>query len=241
MPEDMEKPEEKSNEGKLKAASKSKGLPFIIIVAAVAFVIAIGVFSLILGVFSSTPTANENSKKSGQVTAKQADEGDSKLTELEKLEKELDQVDGVADAEDMDDLMDLVEAEEEQEQLIASGMSKEDSVTAVEWLKGEKTKLAKERADLEQLKSDLDKQEYQFKQLITQVNQIESARINALARLYDGMKADQVAPLLNKLTEEQAVQVLLKMKPANAAKILGSLSPDRAASISARMITLSGE
>ena len=44
-------------------------------------------------------------------------------------------------------------------------------------------------------------------QLLGRVNQIESNRLNALAKLYDGMKPNQVAPLINKLTDEQAVQV----------------------------------
>jgi flagellar motility protein MotE (MotC chaperone) len=244
MPDEKEKKEETASEEPQKPASKSKGPLFLIIIGAVVFVAAIGIFSLTMGVLSSPPTADEGSeaatKQQEAVKSETSNEGqeDDDLTEMEKLEKELFQAEDVSEADDLDDLMALVEEEEKSEK---PGMSEEDSIEAVKWLDEEKAKLAEERSELKALKKDLDRQEYRLKQLIAKTSQVESARINSLAKLYDGMKAAQVAPLINKLTEEQAVQILLKMKPANAAKLLGSLSPDRAARISARMITLSEE
>jgi flagellar motility protein MotE (MotC chaperone) len=70
---------------------------------------------------------------------------------------------------------------------------------------------------------------------------MEKSRIDALAKLYEGMEETQVAPLINQFTDEQAVQILMSMKPASAAKILGVLSPQRAARISTKMITLTRE
>lgn len=243
MPDEKEKKKETASEKPQKPASKLKNPLFLIIIGVVVFVAAIGIFSLTMGVFSSPPTADEGSdaateqQKAAKSKASDDDQDDD-LTEMEKLEKELFQIEDVSEADDLDDLLAMVEEEEKSEK---PGMSKEDSIEAVKWLDEEKAKLADERSELEALKKDMDRQEYRLKQLIAKTSQVESARINSLAKLYDGMKAAQVALLITKLTEEQAVQILLKMKPAKAAKLLGSLSPDRAARISARMITLSEE
>ena len=90
-------------------------------------------------------------------------------------------------------------------------------------------------------KRELDAKEAHIKKFLAQVDEMESSRINALAKLYDGMQENQVVPLINQLTDEQAVQILMKMKPTNASRILGALSPARAGRISERMITLTEE
>jgi flagellar motility protein MotE (MotC chaperone) len=237
MPEEEKKQEETKQDDTAPAASKKKGPILLIIIGVVVLVAGIGGFSMIMGVFSTPPEADEEKaaeKKTEKAAKSNAEKQQENLSDTELLEKELFGVDDLEDAKDMDDLVKLIDDQK-------SGMSEEDSIEAVNWLDAEKAKLLTERVELDKLKKEMDAQEYQLKQLIAKRNQMESTRIGALAKLYDGMKASQVAPLLTKLTDEQAVQILLKMKPANAAKILGSLSPDRAARISAKMITLSEE
>ncbi|MEE9442144.1 MAG: hypothetical protein V3V99_05700 [candidate division Zixibacteria bacterium] len=242
MPEEektkAETPKEGGEEQKPK---KSKGPMMLIIISVVGFAICIGAFSFFMGVFSSPPagegddTATVEEKHAEEKSAPdQKQSEDEDMSEIDALESELFGLQDIGDVEDMDDMMDLVDNTER-------GMSKEDSIEAANWLENEKEKLTTERKELDARKKELDRREYHLKQLLAKRDQMESARIGSLAKLYDGMKPQQVAPLINKLTIKQAVDVLLKMKPANAAKILGALKPDRAARISAEMITLSEE
>ncbi len=227
------------------AAAKKGGPMKLIIIGVVVFVVGIAGFSMMMGVFSGGPSVKAPSEHTEEVAESedhhnQPTEELSDLEEIKRLEEELMKIDNIDEAEDLDDVMALAEE---------SGHSSEtDSLAAVNWLEAEKAKLAKERKDmkserakLDKLKKELDTREYHLQQQLAKIGQVESARTGALAKLYDGMKPEQVAPLITKLTEEQAVQVLLKMKPGNAAKILAVLKADQAARISSRMITLSEE
>ncbi|MCK5126322.1 MAG: hypothetical protein KAR42_08695 [candidate division Zixibacteria bacterium] len=240
-------PEEESEQGKKKEKS---GMMMMIIISVGVFVIGIAGFSLMMGVFSSPEKTEDEGDKTAEVTkkhdkkpadkdkhGKESAEDQDFLEDIARLEDELFGVHDVGDANDMDDIMSLVDEEGDED----SGMSEKDSLEAVNWLDTEKAALAKERKELDVRKKELDKQEYRLKQLIAKTDQIKSSRLGSLAKLYDGMKPSQVAPLIIKLSEQQAVDILLKMKPGNAAKILGAIKPDRAARISARMITLTEE
>ncbi len=224
------------------SAKKKSKLPLMMIIVSVAaFAICIGVFSFTMGLFSSAPADSQD--ESGDETAEVADstghakssasKKDHELSDIEAMEAELFAREGLDNVEDMDDLMKMVEDRDK--------ISEKDSLKAQAWIDTEKAKLKVERKELDSRQKELDRQEYRLTQIMEKVNQMTAARVGSLAKLYDGMKAQQVAPLLNKLTDEQSVMVLLKMKPANAAKLLGALSPDRAARISAKMITLAEE
>jgi flagellar motility protein MotE (MotC chaperone) len=217
------------------AKKKSKGPLPLIIIAAGAFFITIGVFSLFMGVFSPPPPAEKEIQSDS--LPEQASETTEAGTDDQSVIDSLEQLlfgQGEVDAGDLDELLELAEEQE-------SGMSQEDSLDAINWLEAEKAKLAAERKKLDDLNKKIDAREHQLKQLLSRVNELQSSRVSALAKLYDGMKASQVAPLIIKLTEEQAVHVLLNMKPNNAAKVLEVLDPNRAARISANMITLNEE
>ena len=212
---------------------------FLIIIGAAAFVIGIAGFSIMLGVFSS---AEPNTEQMAEADAAAEENAKSnEWAELVDLEKELLGIEPAGKEVDFDDMM--AQAEKDAKETIG-----DDSAAVAAWLDREKAKLVLERQDidaklklLQDRKKELDTQEQRLKQIIAKVEQVESARVGSLAKLYDGMKPAQVAPLLVKLPDESTVQVLLKMKPANAARILGELSPSRAASISAQMLTLSEE
>ncbi len=247
MAEEEKVEEQSSPEGQEESSEKGKsnGLIKMIIIGVVVFVVGIGGFSFMMGVFSSPEKAEDEGEKDKKVevdtkhTEKakpEESEDDDFLAEIAQLEEELFGIHDVTDAEDMDDIMSLVDEEEE-----SQGMSEEDSVEAVKWLESEKAKLAKERAEVDNRQKELDKQEYRLKQLFAKKDQMQSTRVGSLAKLYDGMKPSQVAPLITQLNDTQAVDILLKMKPGNAAKILGAISPKRAARISAQMITLTEE
>jgi flagellar motility protein MotE (MotC chaperone) len=235
MPDEEIKGLEEAPEEEVEPKPKPKVPLPLIIIAAVIFVVGIGTFSVLMGVFSSAPSAKTElatDSLSGQ-SADATDSTDSEKSELDKLEEAIF---GLADDIDLEKLDELLGLEDGQ-----SDQSDDDSLASANWLEAEKAKLASERAELDALKKQLDAREYQLKEILSRVNQVESTRIGALAKLYDGMKPAQVAPLITKLTDEQAVQILLKMKPASASKILGALNTERAARISSNMITFSKE
>ncbi|MCP4568299.1 MAG: hypothetical protein GY841_12040 [FCB group bacterium] len=240
MPEEIKTLDDPEEEETPKKKSKLKGPLLLGIIGFGVFVIAIGAFSFFMGVFSSPPAAEVDGEATEDTLVAVDGHGktgavkDPHADELDALEAEMFGLNDVGDAEDLDDLALLAEKRK-------SGMSEKDSIKAAKWLDAEKAAIAIQRAELDSVSKHIARQEYRLKQLVAKTNQMESARINSLAKLYDGMKATQVAPLLRKLTEEQAVEVLLKMKSANAAKILGALNPDHAARISSRMITLTEE
>lgn len=236
MPEEKKNqtPEAEQPQEQASAPRVSKKMIFFGLIGFGAFVILIGVFSIFMGIFSGPPESEKTATTDAVVADTAAGhETDTvkDVSDLDRLEKEVFGGEEISGAADIDDVMNRASEE----------AATSDSIEGTAWLETEKAKLARERKDLETLKADLDAQQYRLMQLINKVNQIESARMSSLAKLYDGMKPTQVAPLISKLTDEQAVDVLLKMKPVNAAKILGALSPDRAARISAKMITLTKE
>ncbi len=219
-----------------KTDGKLKGFLPYVIVGLSAFIVGVAAFSFALGVFTSPPEADTKSASTPDSTAAVADQAPAvkDTFNVSELERKIFGPSGIASARNMDDVVALADQRKTESTATrpAASPSESDSIQA---------HLAQERTELEAKKSDLTKQQQQLEQLLTKTNQMESSRVQALARLYDGMKPSQVAPLLGKLGEEQVVQILLKMKPANAARILGEMEPGLAARISAKMITLTEE
>jgi flagellar motility protein MotE (MotC chaperone) len=120
----------------------------------------------------------------------------------------------------------------------ALGLTPEDSLDTLNWIQKEMAKLDKARTEQEKRMKELQALEYKIDQCLVKIEQAESTRIAKLARLYDGMKAAEVAKLFANLDDNTILSVLPRMKPANASKILGLIPPKRAARISTRMITV---
>ncbi|GEM_PF-1076669 len=127
----------------------------------------------------------------------------------------------------------------------AAGMSVQDSVDTLNWIQKEMARLNKEekqistlRAELEQNQKDLETRKNEIDRALARVEQVESARVASVARLYDSMKPEEVAALFENLEDKIVLAILPKMKSQNAAKILGLMPPKRAARISTKMITL---
>ncbi|SYZ74273.1 hypothetical protein TRIP_C60543 [Candidatus Zixiibacteriota bacterium] len=102
-------------------------------------------------------------------------------------------------------------------------------------------KIVEEQAALDKKKRDLDSLNQRIAAGLNRLDQAEATRIVALARLYDGMRPDEVAKLFENLDDTLVVAILPRMKPANAAKLLALLPPKRAASISTQLITVAGQ
>jgi len=125
----------------------------------------------------------------------------------------------------------------EQEQVV-EGMTPQDSVDTLNWLEKEQAELDKKIAEFEKKRKELEILENKINKSLLKIEQAESTRIINLARLYDGMKPDEIGRLFANLSDEIVISILPRMKPANASKILALLPPKRAARISTSMITV---
>lgn len=202
------------------------------------FVLAVGAFSFMMGLFNNPETpvqAPTGGDTLGQVAKVEQDSLGHSLDSLSPdSARDSSYINKLRQAENMDEIVTMAKKAD-------STQAVKDSLTEVASIDEGRAQLAKERSELEARKKELDEKEKRVQQLLAKVGEIETGRINSLVKLYDGMKSAQVAPLISQLTDEQAVQILMKMKPANAAKVMGELNPALAARISAKMITLSEE
>ncbi|MCJ7507744.1 MAG: hypothetical protein MUO85_03300 [candidate division Zixibacteria bacterium] len=112
----------------------------------------------------------------------------------------------------------------------------EDSVK--NWIEQQKTKIQEERTIVEVQRRELELLKVEVDNLLKQKKAFEDERIGKLAKIYDGMKAQEVAAMMNNLDDDTVVAVLLKMSTRNAAKVLGLLNPERAARISNKLMAL---
>ncbi|MDD4052549.1 MAG: hypothetical protein PHR28_11715 [candidate division Zixibacteria bacterium] len=202
----------------------------------VVFAVAIGAFSFMMGVFSSSPQTGDVSIKPADSTAVASEQKPivEDTSDIDALEQKIfGEEKNVLAANDLDDIVRMADTMP----AISAAVDSSTPAPVVD----EKTKLEQGWADLEQKQKQLDQERIQVEQLMAKSSVMESSRITALARLYDGMKPAQVVPLITKLTDDQAVLVLLKMKSANAARVLGQLPAEAGARLSARMITLTEE
>lgn len=147
----------------------------------------------------------------------------------------------VPDMEAIDKETETEETQTENEITNPTGMTPQDSVDTLNWLAKEMTKLAKEKAADLKRKKELEVLKYKIDQALARINQAESSRIIELARLYDAMRAEEVAKLFENLNDAAVMSILPRMKAANAAKILALMPPKRAANISTKMITVLDE
>jgi len=120
----------------------------------------------------------------------------------------------------------------------SSGTAVSDSADTMNWLAKELAKL--EAAKVEEIEriATLKALEQKIDLAIARISQTEASNISNLARLYDGMRPEQVSKLFENLDDEAIMAILPKMKAANAAKILAYMPPKRAAAISTKMITI---
>ena len=72
---------------------------------------------------------------------------------------------------------------------------------------------------------------YKVEGLLAKKDQVKSERVAYLAKLFDGMKQDEISKLMAQLDDNTIVAVLPKMKAASASKVLAMLPPERAARI----------
>lgn len=118
-----------------------------------------------------------------------------------------------------------------------SAKKAQDSAIAMGWLMTEKSRLAEKDNDLNLRETKLNKQEQEIAAKLLKLEQVTTAKVVDLAKLYDGIEPKSVAAMMANLDDETIVAVLPRMKQKNAAMVLGLLPPARAAAISRQMIS----
>jgi len=117
-----------------------------------------------------------------------------------------------------------------------AAVASEDSVKS--WIDEQKAKIQEDRTVVEVQRRELELLKIEVGNLLKQKKAFEDERIGKLAKIYDGMKAQEVAAMMNNLDDDTVVAVLLKMSTRNAAKVLGLLNAERAARISNKLMAL---
>jgi len=186
--------------------------------------------------------ANENDHNSSkpdksEPSSKEIAHADSKDQKAAETEREIDalEIDTAKIMEELDFLFWTPASENSAENL---GMTPEDSVDTLNWFAKQFDSLSKRQAEIDSRENQLEKLEYKVEQSLIKLDQAESNRIIKLARLYDGMKPDEVAKLFANLPDSIVTSILPRMKPASASKILGMMPPKRAARLSTQLITV---
>jgi len=118
------------------------------------------------------------------------------------------------------------------------GITAQDSVDTLNWLEKEMTRLNEAKAEQDRRLASLQAVEAKVDAAMQKITELETSNTSNLARLYDGMRPEQVAKLFENLDDDAIMAILPKMKPANAAKIFAAMPPKRAAKISSMMISI---
>jgi flagellar motility protein MotE (MotC chaperone) len=75
-------------------------------------------------------------------------------------------------------------------------------------------------------------------ELIAAKEAFEEKRFEHLVKVYEGMKPEEVASLIQRLNEDMAVKLFYQMKKKKVSQILGFLHPDLAVRLSERLAAL---
>jgi len=184
------------------------------------FVLFIAIFSISMGVFSSSNVTH--------LPATQDGESDTA--------GETDTAHGVGDFHTSyyDDLYLFEDSPEESDS--SSGLSAKDSVEHLAWYDEQKREINSDKRKIEIERAELEKLKYETMNLIEQRKNMEDANTVQMAKLFDTMKADETAAIMANMTDERVGLILMKMKKQNASKVLAAIPAERAAKITLQMI-----
>lgn len=195
---------------------KSGPSPIVLAVSAlVAFVVFLAIFSFTMGVFDKSPDEEQATADQPAGTTQQS----------------------AAQRAQADNNTDSHQGDNGQIEFNFGG-EEPDTMAEISWVESEKRKiqadkmaLAIERKQLETLRQDVET-------LLARKDQVKSERVAYLAKLFDGMKQDEISKLMAQLDDNTIVAVLPKMKTASASKVLAMLPPERAARITTVLLGL---
>ena len=181
----------------------------IIIAAVVSFVIFLGVFSYMMGVFDPAPPPTaESPDESGEAAVDSFMSGGY----ASAYGKAAAEVQAAQDANAIDTVAEFARLDKRKRELDAQEQN-----------------IAKQKQELEQLRA-------QIESLMDKKEQIAAEKLAYVAKLLDGMKPDEMSGLISNLDNPTIMAVLPRMKPQTASRVLATLPPERAAKITMELI-----
>jgi len=213
------------------------------ILAVGSLAVSVAVMTALMGKGDEAPLPESASADTTKVVAKV--EGHDESNVMDELDSAAAAALAEFDAMDLSETDEFGSDEESQTDAESHGKNKAnrqgaiDTAAARDWLEAEKAALKARQNELDMKERGLSQREADVNNKLTQIDQTAASRYTELAKLYDGMKPDQVARMAGQLDDKTVIAILPRMKPANASKILAALPPARAARISRGMITLS--
>mgnify|MGYP006287027099 CR=1 FL=1 len=121
-----------------------------------------------------------------------------------------------------------------------STLSEEDSVEQVKWYKAQKEEIEREWLRVQAERAKLENLRAQTKALIEQRRNLEQTNIANLAKLFDTMKPEEVAAIMENISDAKVGLILQRMRKQNGAEVMAELPSERAAQITMFMIDLDG-
>ncbi len=113
-----------------------------------------------------------------------------------------------------------------------------DTLEEITWIEEEKKKIKEAQLELAVDRRELESLKRQVESLLARKRQIETERIAYLAKLFDNMREEEVGKLMEQLDDDTIVSVLPRMKAASASRVLAMLPPKRAARITTMLLGL---
>jgi len=184
------------------------------VIGLAAFVVFLGVFSFTMGVFSKKPAE------------KPAAEQAKNSTETKPVTVAGHETPATSDSTG--------------EGGVEFNFAKDDTDTLLELtrLEAEKRRIETERLAISLERQQLETTRREVEGLLATKKEVQAERIAYLAKLFDGMKQNEVSELMAQLDDRIIVAVLPQMKPASASRVLAMLPPARAAKITTMLLGL---
>ena len=180
----------------------------------VAFIIFLGVFSFTMGVFDKKSAEDQPAEQPAGQAQGQAEDGEQAEYTSEGEDTGEDQID------------------------FNFGGTEPDTLAELSWIEMEKKKITAEQLALAIERKQLETLKREVEALLVKKKQVEGERLAYLAKIFDGMKKDEISNLMAQLEDETIVALLPKMKVASASKVLAMLPPKRAAKITTMLLGL---
>jgi len=102
-------------------------------------------------------------------------------------------------------------------------------------LEQEKLKLTEEQQRISNEKDSLEAVKLELEMLTGQREGYEKERIQKLAKVCEGMRPEDAAPIISQLDDQTIVEIFLQMDDRRVARILGEMPIDRATEITQRL------
>ena len=214
-----EKPEEESSE-----EQAPKGVLInlkTIIIGAGAFVIFLAGFSFMMGVFSPSP---EPATDNGAIVEEAGDHGN-------QVNAHAGDTSSSEWGEGYDDPV-MIPSD--------SVMSEEDSVAQMKWYLAQRQEIEEERTKLRVEAAQVKHLKMEYETLLKRVEGIEHENIANMAKLFETMKSEEVARIMENIPNSKVGMILQKMKKQSASDVMASLPAERAARITMELIDIDG-